>query len=120
MSRVNWKKVINRAIAELEWKDAEFDSTVFTAAEKAAAGEWPDCACGVQDPLIPRVKTDTGEWTPGTPKDAVLRDFGIRFYNAVEDGRPFDARALLYAIQQRSGEILEGIAKRAKAKRRKA
>lgn len=45
---------------------------------KILAGDWPTCACGNQCSVIPRNEI-------GEPKDELLFDLGMRFYNHIAD-----------------------------------
>jgi hypothetical protein len=63
------------------------------------AGYWPECACGKQDPRIPRNSN-------GSPKDAELFILGLSFSTAVNVGDYRRAEYLLTQIEKRAQEIL--------------
>lgn len=71
----------------------------FSRRVKDLANEWPDCACGKQDPRIPRGPADE-------PEDYELRTMGMAFGDAVELDEVEEAGVLLAQIEERSTEIL--------------
>jgi hypothetical protein len=72
----------------------------FTEAQKGLAGSWVTCACGKQDPRIPRIG-------PGKPFDSILSMLGGEFDAAVALGDDPDMAAqLLHRIEQRAAEVL--------------
>jgi hypothetical protein len=89
-----WWKVIEQAKAR-----KRSGAKAFTNGQLKKADQWPDCACGKQDPAIPR----TGH---GQPLDSALFVLGCDFADAVEGGYPSKAGKILRAIETRSAEIL--------------
>lgn len=98
-----WTGVINRAITRKNkglWG--------FTLKHIRLAGKWPSCACGKQDPRIPRTTLGSHS-TIGQPIDTLMQDYGMEFLGAVGEDDPWNARFWLHEIEIREGEILEGL-----------
>jgi hypothetical protein len=72
----------------------------FSDDDKNKADVWTTCACGEQDPKIPRL--------PGLlcPLDFELRSLGTRLSRGVQSDAINDAGIVLQQIERRSGEIL--------------
>lgn len=70
-----------------------------TRADINDSGAWPTCACGKQDPRIPR-------GLGGAPLDENLEELGVAFYQHVCAHRFFEAAETLIAIERRAAEIL--------------
>lgn len=72
----------------------------FTTSDRRLSGDWVTCACGEQDPRIPR-------WPEaGEPRDLRLRDLGLNFSILVCQNDFDKAETMLLHIEKRSGEIL--------------
>lgn len=95
--KIDWWKVIERAAAK---KKARLGGDLFTDAQRNAAMNWPDCACGVQDKRIPRSYL-------GDPEDDILAALGGEFSDAVLGNNPSKAASLLKKIEKRSAILLE-------------
>ena len=78
------------------------DCYPFTWRDVDASNSWTTCACGAQDPRIPRV-------SGGQPEDTVLADAGISFYDAIRYGAVSEAKRLLCVIEKRAREVLEEV-----------
>ena len=74
----------------------------FTQQDRRDAGEWPTCACGKQDPRIPRFSNQR-------PRDYGLESLGLSFYNRVRDHDAVGAADVLVEIEERSREILHNV-----------
>ena len=75
----------------------------FTKWDRTKAADWVTCACGKQDPEIPRDAYMV-------PVDPALRALGLRFYDSVI-GYSFDAaEETLKAIDARAAEVLAEVA----------
>lgn len=87
----------------------------FTEDDERKANMWPSCACGKQDPRIPRYigefGHDEGIYQPDEPRDRELRLAGVKFGIAVSRNNFPAAWAALAAIEKRAGEILAQIDK---------
>ena len=98
------------AMTKTWWKRIEKAEArgCFTEYDIEAARDWVTCACGEQDPRIPR-------W-PGyeVPKDPYLKRFGELFYEAVQRGTPDEARGILAKIERRATEVLAALPPEAK------
>lgn len=84
------------------------------------ATRWQDCACGTQDPRIPRytgkeADSNRDAWE-GMPKDMKLAELGLVFNREVGDRNYPMALVTLLRIEERSGEILADLYKKALAK----
>jgi hypothetical protein len=88
----------------------------FTAEDEDLAASWVTCACGEQDPLVPRwdghgeYETDEGrlvDYAPGQPKDGRLFRLGLLFSRHVNDGEVNAAERVLEEIQERAVEVIE-------------
>lgn len=83
-----------------------------------AAMNWPTCMCGAQDEAIPRFG-DLGNrgWREESgvafhaPIDDQLRDLGLKFAAAVDEGDVEDARYLGAEIDKRAAEVLAELAR---------
>lgn len=72
----------------------------FNKADYRDASSWPDCACGEQNPFIPR-KAD------GEPLDPELRELGVAFALAVKDNDFKGARTALEAVEVRAQVVID-------------
>lgn len=90
---MNWHERIERA-REAGW---------FSNDDWRLARNYVTCACGEQDPRIPR-----NELT-GQPIDDELAILGMDFYDNVTDGEIDRAGEVLAKIEIRAAEILEGM-----------
>ena len=98
-----WFNVIRRAVTR-----GNKGLAAFTLKHRAEAYDFVTCACGKQDPRIPRY----GEgdlYETGTPKDKQLKYLGRDFATDVCYNRPYNAMRTLFKIEQRSAEILKGL-----------
>ncbi len=102
-----WFKVIKTAI-----KRQRNGLTAFTESQKDKAENWVTCACGKQDPRIPREGDDAGrknrlrvhaDWEP---EDAKLSRLGGYFADYVYSNRPQRALECLLAIEKRAAVVL--------------
>ena len=99
-----WFNVIKKAITR------ENEGEVpFTEGHIQKARDWPTCACGKQDPRIPRYAFKFRHGLSG-PEDVDLTAYGFEFSNHVGNQRPAEALTSLLAIEKRSAEILKGLA----------
>jgi hypothetical protein len=71
----------------------------FTQEDKILSGDWPDCACGEQDPRIKRGLN-------GRPLDSRLFGYGVQFDIFVNEHKFDMAEIMLLHIEKRAGEIL--------------
>jgi hypothetical protein len=86
----------------------------FSYKDREKASSWIDCACGNQDPRIPRFKSSAegrglsrSEYAvKGAPVDAALRTLGVRFSEAVNEQNPERAGSILKSIERRSACLL--------------
>ena len=76
------------------------DTGSFTDDDCTLAHDWVTCACGEQDPRIPRDNVERH------PHDTEIADYGFDFCNAVENNRPDDAAEILGKIETRATQIL--------------
>ena len=74
----------------------------FTLTDAKKAGSWTTCACGKQDPRIPR-------HDDGDPVDAYLSGYGSRFMSDVINNHFFDAASTLIAIEKRAVVLLDAL-----------
>lgn len=74
----------------------------FTRGDWDKATEWTTCACGRQDPRIPRKSN-------GAPVDGLLGCLGVKFTGAVTNSLPDEAERILGLIESRSRQILSGV-----------
>lgn len=83
----------------------------FTKEDVALARKWPTCACGEQDPRVPRYSAvEAGALNEvEMPKDDILVSCGLNFLHAIAGNQPSIALELLTAIELRSAEILAEI-----------
>lgn len=75
------------------------ERSYFTDEDSDKAGDWTTCACGEQDPLIPRCHN-------GCPLDEDLRDLGCYFLDYINDDAFLAAVKTLIAIEKRAGEVM--------------
>ena len=77
----------------------------FTQEHRDRAGKWADCACGRQDPRIPRYPSG---WPIGAncPIDDMLRHLGGNFSFFVKSDLPEEALETLLKIEKRAAEVL--------------
>lgn len=71
----------------------------FLVEHQRKAAKWTTCACGKQDPRIPREDD-------GTPLDGDLYWLGIDFAAEVNVGNPKGAEETLGRIEKRAAEVL--------------
>lgn len=99
-------KTAKEILTEASLADTHWGERIIAAEERGSfsfedcvdAGEWTTCACGKQDPRIPR------EF--GIPIDSDLKFFGVRFHaNLVGNDFVF-AASYLIAIEKRAGKVL--------------
>lgn len=76
----------------------------FNLADKRASGSWTTCACGKQDPLIPR-------GCFGAPNDSALGFWGVEFCGHVLNDRFPEAASALVKIERRAAEVLRELAR---------
>lgn len=77
----------------------------FDSHDRFASGCWVTCACGEQDPRIPRtVNKISGERSK--PLDKQLANLGYKFDDKVQADDFRAARLTLAAIEKRAAEIL--------------
>lgn len=74
----------------------------FTEQEKAWAGSWVTCACGEQDPRIPRSMS-------GEPLDSALCAAGTNFSIAVGDDNLVRAKYWLKRIERHATRVLREV-----------
>lgn len=74
----------------------------FTEEDVERAEGWVDCACGKQDPRIPRHHGLA-------PKDYRLATLGVHFYDAVDGNLYEEARRILLAIEKRAAEVIADV-----------
>lgn len=107
------------------WNEERFDNArargFFMPEEVQAASDWTTCACGQQDPRIPRGRNadyldvmDKPVWLPEAPKDRRLFLLGQEFYNVVGRGDVEGAEEILDAIERRSAIVLRHATKEAR------
>lgn len=82
---------------------------MFTQEDRNLAQSWVTCACGQQDPRIPRHKEAGDYISIGEPKDAELARLGMQFAGDVEDDEIDLARITLDLIEHRAREILKAL-----------
>lgn len=78
---------------------------VFTDQDKLDAADWTTCACGEQDPRIPRVGNTASDLY--RPEDKLFAQLGVNFYFAVNRDEFDDAEKTLHAIERRATEVLQ-------------
>lgn len=88
---MNWHERIQRA---------RKNGNRFSAHECVLATHWVTCACGEQDPRIPR-KPDYKE-----PLDPQLSSLGLEFLKAVRSNDPNRAASALYRIEARAETLI--------------
>lgn len=97
-----WTRVIERA------KQRKREGLQpFTKGQISKSATWVTCACGKQDPLIPRQPKDA-MFGP-VPIDQELRVAGSDFSVAVGRGDTSWAETILARIERRSAQILKGL-----------
>jgi hypothetical protein len=75
------------------------ETGAFTGRDASESGEWTTCACGKQDPRIPR-------YYDGEPHDGGLMLYGMRFVDYVSANQYTEAADTLIAIEHRAAELL--------------
>ena len=84
-----------------------------TDEDKQLAENWVTCACGEQDPRIPRFAEDFEDLGyENAPKDALLRDLGLEFFIAIKlsiFNGTFKARRILAASEKRAAEVIADV-----------
>lgn len=91
----------------------------FTDNQRVYAAQWTTCACGEQDPRIPRLvpgsdayrNADDGPWCP---VDWRLRSLGLEFATQVENNQFNAALNTLRMIEERSAYLIKEYEVRAK------
>lgn len=76
---------------------------LFTPEDYRAASDWPTCACGEQDPRVPRFPC------PPCPEDRELYELGCEFKDAVGADDVDKAKRLLARIEARAAEVVAGV-----------
>lgn len=84
-----WGKRLIRASVTGDFQPGEINDAAY----------WATCACGEQDPRIPRHKN-------GCPVDDRLASYGCDFYEAVRNRQYMEAAKCLVCIEQISSTIL--------------
>lgn len=69
---------------------------------------WVTCACGKQDPRIPREPRNE-YWDGYAPKDKKLYSAGVMFFESLEKQNPAAALKVLGLIERRSALILKKV-----------
>jgi len=92
-----WFRVINNAI-----KRKAAGEVPFTREHNTKARDWVTCACGRQDPRIPR-KVFSGR---GEPFDTKLTLLGANFAMDLLNDCPNAALTTLLKIEKRAAEVL--------------
>lgn len=94
----NWRTVLIEIIHENEdngeipiWKQEDLITE---------AKSWVTCACGNQCAIFPRFDN-------GMPKDEILQDLGMDFYEEIKAHKYHSALKLLHEIEQRSSYLLQ-------------
>lgn len=82
------------------------ESGQFTSEDGILSRYWFSCACGEQDPRIPRHDGPAG---CGDPLDEELQGLGVRFDVCVMNNDFDEAEAVLGKIEARSALILAGL-----------
>jgi len=77
----------------------------FYVIDTREAQKWQTCACGKQDPRIPR-RDSKYEGRVGAPVDAELLDLGLDFFGAVDSQLFMQSAEVLVEIEKRASEIL--------------
>jgi len=85
----NWRERIDEARERGE----------FTMGDLLVAANWPSCACGEQDILIPRKST-------GKPKDRPLARLGGKFLDAIIADNFDKAEKILTKIESRAAVLI--------------
>ncbi len=78
----------------------------FRAIHIKLAGKWVTCACGKQDPRIPRA---TDSWLKNSfwmPRDCRLAALGREFFDAIYEQNPYKAFDVLCMIERRSAKVI--------------
>lgn len=83
----------------------------FTENDSEMVADWMTCACGKQDPRIPRLDFETcianrSLGCLGAPADSELREKGVIFYNHIKEHRFVDAARTLVKIEKRASIVL--------------
>ena len=102
-----WFGVIKKAITR---KNKGEDA--FTEQHREKSADWVTCACGKQDPRIPRFSYDQ-DWDPysmsGSPVDEELNCLGEEFCEHVCKDNPAMALGTLIKIEKRAAEVLKEV-----------
>ena len=98
-----WFNVVRKAITR-----KNKGKVPFTMEHIEKSGSWVTCACGKQDPRIPRNKPDYGV-ALGEPKDTFLAISGFEFSVCVRNQNPVRALLFLLSIEKRSADILAAL-----------
>jgi len=93
---MNWTQRIEAAKAR---------DGIFTMEDRRLSSKWVTCACGEQDPRIPRRPE-----LNNIPMDTELRNYGVEFCNAVYRNNPGAAAKVLGCIETRAAQILSDLA----------
>lgn len=78
----------------------------FTDRDVTDSASWVTCACGRQDPRIPRIE-DTFSAVKGRPYDGDLMNLGQQFYDRVVLHDTKGASTTLKAIEKRAKIVLK-------------
>ncbi len=89
----DWRKALKRAISRKQKKSPSLE-------EKSKS--WVTCACGNQCSVIPRGHR-------GAPRDGILNDLGVLFFQNIEGGKFKEALVTLDRIEERSIKLIKVI-----------
>ncbi len=103
MTTPYWTTAIANAV-----KRRRQGETPFSAEHIRRAKSWVTCACGKQNPRIPRVGIKDTTWpaNAGAPLDIKLQIHGQEFYRAVCGQFPNRAEGILAKIELRGAEVV--------------
>jgi hypothetical protein len=93
---MNWHERIERA---------RVNAGRFQSEDLELARSWTTCACGEQDPRIPRHSHDD-DWSEGEPLDVRLSVYGLDFLHAVRANDPNRAETVLRSIERRAAQVI--------------
>jgi hypothetical protein len=101
------KQIAKKLLLEAELQDTYWGEIIilaeisggFTEADKKNAKDWFNCACGKQDPRIPRDEC-------GAPLDSVLFNLGNNFSDCVNQDNYGVAAMGLIEIERRARNLL--------------